>query len=122
MLARGLYAEANKIMAVSKRDYVPIDRGPLRASGTVFAPVKMGATGVSVTLGYGGAARAYAVVQHEDTSLSHPPKNPRPRTGTHWSGRPGQAKYLERAVNERKELMFQNLAAYTGTIFARSGI
>ena len=42
---------------------------------------------VSVTLGYGGAAQDYAVVQHEDESLNHP------------NG--GEAKYLEKPLLRR---------------------
>jgi hypothetical protein len=84
-LAAGLQQEAETIMTKSKRDYVPVDTGTLRASGHVKEPVITG-TRVQVTMGYGGAASAYAIVQHENTQLHHP------------NG--GQAKYLEQPVME----------------------
>lgn len=59
---------------------VPVDKGPLRASGRVEGPE--GINGV-VTLSFGGAAAVYALVQHEDTSLRH---------------KVGEARYLVRGV------------------------
>lgn len=63
MLAAGLNTEAELIMTDAKR-VTPVDIGTLRGSGTVLPPVING-TKVSVTLGFGGAASAYAMVQHE---------------------------------------------------------
>ena len=81
-LAGGLFVEGNKIMTISKRDFVPVDKGPLRASGHVKRPVVKAKT-AQVTLGYGGAAAAYALIQHERTDFRHTV---------------GQAKYLEKPV------------------------
>lgn len=120
-LARGLYAEARAIIKKSVDAYVPIDHGYLRASAAVGAPQRIG-PGVSVSFGYGGAARAYAVVQHEDTTLSHPPKNPRPRTGTHHTSRPGRAKYLSLAFEERRPQVPANLARYCDRMFRKAGL
>lgn len=79
----GLYGAGNEIMRDSKRR-VPVDLGVLRGSGYVTLPqVQTGA--VAVELGYGGPAAAYAVKQHEDTTLNHPEG--------------GSAKFLESAVN-----------------------
>lgn len=75
----GLYRVGQQIMADSKEHYVPVDTGVLRASGYVEPPTQSGSV-VTVTLGYGGAAQAYATVQHEDLSFHHTV---------------GQAKYLE---------------------------
>lgn len=75
----GLYRVGQQIMADSKSRYVPVDTGVLRASGYVEPPTQSGNV-VTVTLGYGGAAQAYATIQHEDLSLHHTV---------------GQAKYLE---------------------------
>lgn len=75
----GLYRVGQQIMTDSKSRYVPVDTGVLRASGYVEPPVVSGSL-ISVTLGYGGAAQAYATVQHEDLSFHHTV---------------GQAKYLE---------------------------
>jgi len=77
--ARGLYLFGERIMARSKEYYVPVKTGTLRRSGQVGRPDRMGDS-VSVKLSYGGAASAYALVQHERTDYHHPH---------------GQAKYLE---------------------------
>ena len=83
-LGRGLFTEGNKIMTTSKQSFVPVDQGVLRASGHVKPPV-VSRTGASVNLGYGGAASAYALVQHERTDYAHTV---------------GQAKYLEIPVRQ----------------------
>src|SRR3990167_5944162 len=62
-LARGLRREAESIMTDSKANYVPTDISTLKTSGFV-QPVQVTATGVSVTLGYGGAAPAHALYVH----------------------------------------------------------
>ena len=53
-------------------ELVPFDDGIL--SGSQGVNVKERGTQVTVEIGYGGAASAYALVQHEDLTLSHPPK------------------------------------------------
>ena len=68
--SRELFQGGEKIMTQSKR-IVPVDKGPLRASGHVQKPVTT-RTKVTVVLGYGGAAKDYALRQHEDESLNHP--------------------------------------------------
>lgn len=79
-----LYAEAWVIMSKSKR-IVPFESGVLAASGTVLLP-EVRSTDVTVRLGYGGAASAYAIVQHEHEGFRHAP------------GR--QAKYLEQPLRD----------------------
>lgn len=69
-LGRALYVEGQRIMTDSKANYVPVRDNPLRASGHVQPPVVSG-TRSSVTLGFGGAASAYALVQHERTDYRH---------------------------------------------------
>lgn len=81
-VARGVYAEANRIMRMAKGQ-VPLEDGPLRASGTVEEPIVSG-TAWEITLGFGGAASAYALIQHENLTFNHAP------------GR--KAKYLEDPV------------------------
>ena len=66
LLGRGLYQEAEGIMTTSKQSHVPVDAGVLKTSGFVRPPEARGAA-VSVELGYGGAASAYAVYVHEGT-------------------------------------------------------
>lgn len=68
-IGAALYREANAIITESKKE-VPVDTGVLRASGVVFMP-SFSDTGVVVELGYGGAAKAYALVQHERTDYNH---------------------------------------------------
>lgn len=77
-----LYREGQAVMRVSKRE-VPVDFGVLKNSGTVWPPEKSGRQTV-VKLTYGGAAKAYALKQHEDLTLNHPGQ--------------GKAKYLEDPV------------------------
>lgn len=74
-----LYQQAERILTVSKMDYVPVDTGALRASGFVEPPIVQGPR-VSVDLGFGGPAAPYAVLVHENLTAHHPV---------------GQAKYLE---------------------------
>lgn len=82
--AAGLYQEAEAIMTDSK-EIVPFDLGVLSDSGFVD-PWRDGDT-VYVMMGYGGAAAAYALIQHEDLTLRHP------------NGR--EAKYLEKPLMAR---------------------
>lgn len=70
--------------------------GTLRASGYVARPQRDGKK-ISVTMGYGGAAEAYAVVQHERLDYRHTT---------------GQAKYLESVLNESRPYMLQRMAAH----------
>jgi hypothetical protein len=94
-LAAALFEEGEEIMARSKSEFVPVETGVLRASGYVEAPVIEGED-ISVTLGFGGAASAYALKQHEDTTLHHP------------NG--GQAKYLEQPLLEAAATLAEHLA------------
>ena len=94
-IGRALYEEGQQIMTRSKAEFVPVDTGTLRASGQVGQPVHSPGR-VSVELGYGGAASAYALVQHERTDFQHPV---------------GQSKYLEQPVNEAAAGFGQRIAA-----------
>lgn len=67
-----LRIEAEMIMTRSKRDFVPVDLGPLRASGHVDNPVRVGKD-ISVKLSYGGAASEYALAVHEHPGPHDPP-------------------------------------------------
>jgi len=94
-MGRALYQEGWFIMGESKAKYVPVERGPLRASGHVLEPQK-DQQGVYVIMGFGGPAVAYAVVQHERLDYKH---------------RVGQAKYLERPALKRATVMDKKIAA-----------
>ena len=76
--AAAAYQEATNIMAEAK-PLCPVDNGFLKASGHVRMPEIDGAR-VTVTMGFGGVAEAYALVQHENLDFHH---------------NVGQAKFLE---------------------------
>jgi len=73
-----LFRQANFIMKEAK-EQTPVDTGVLRASGHVDEPMIQGSK-VSVQLGFGGVAEAYAIPVHENLTARHPV---------------GNAKYLE---------------------------
>jgi hypothetical protein len=93
VLTQALYAEANDIMAQSQ-EIVPVDTGILKDSGTVLDP-EINGNRVEVVMGYGGAASAYALRQHEDLSYRHA------------EGK--QAKYLEQPAREAMDDFEQSL-------------
>lgn len=103
LLARGMNVEAEKIMTKAKRN-TPVDTGTLRASGHVRSPV-LGRRSVTIELGFGGAASAYALAVHEHPSEHSPPS---------WSGGVsfgvGGPKYLERAVRDSAKSFGRNIA------------
>lgn len=86
-LASGLFLEAERIMRDSKRQ-VPVDEGILRASGFVRPPTTSG-TKIVVTMGYGGAAKAYALYIHEGTgpAVGRPPFMPPVAPIREWARR-----------------------------------
>lgn len=69
IVGAALLQEAEKIMTESKRQ-CPVDLGNLRDTGHVTEPEVSGGH-VSVTLGYGGPAAPYAIVQHERLDFQH---------------------------------------------------
>lgn len=82
LLGSGLYQEAEAVMTESK-EQVPVEIGTLKNSGHVQLPEYLG-DAVTVRMGYGGAAAAYAWIQHERLDFMHP--------------HGGKAKYLEDPV------------------------
>lgn len=69
-LGQALTLQAQRILNESKR-IVPFDTGVLKDSGAV-EQAKVDSDGVEVEITYGGAATAYAAVQHWDETLNHP--------------------------------------------------
>lgn len=104
--AAGLYAEGEAIMADSREHFVPVEHGVLKDSGHVELPVWNGDT-VTVGMGYGGAAKDYAVIQHENLTFAHP----------HGGG----AKYLELPFLARIAQMADRLAARWAKAIAALG-
>lgn len=67
---RAVYRFGQIEMAESQK-LVPVDTGTLKNSGYVDKPKRTAGGSVSLELGYGGAAEAYAVYVHEDTEAFH---------------------------------------------------
>ena len=80
-----VYQGASIIMTEAKKR-APLDLGTLRNSGYVTLPRRDG-DGVFVEAGFGGAAKAYAVRQHEESSYRH---------------EVGEAFYLQNAIDEKE--------------------
>lgn len=91
-LAGGAFVEMSKVINDAKTR-TPVDTGTLRASGTVLPPRIRGGS-VTVTGGFGGAAKDYALEVHENLKMSHTV---------------GEAKFLERAWLDRLSYMDENL-------------
>lgn len=85
-VGRALHNRAESIITESKEQYVPVDTGALRASGTVLLPFIQGQH-VQVEMGFGGVAAPYAVKVHEDPAAHHPV---------------GEYKYLEKPFNKQR--------------------
>jgi hypothetical protein len=101
-LADALYLEAELIMTDSKQNYVPVDSGMLRNSGTVMKPV-ISQKGVTVVLGYGGPSADYAVVVHE-----YPP-----------SYGQGKNKYLSKPLNKAERGLISRVSEHMRKRVAR---
>lgn len=98
---RAMFKAAHNPIMRASQDAVPVDLGTLRDSGFVDQP-DIDAHSVSVRMGYGGAAKAYALAVHENPSQHDPPS---------WGGRKvvprpggqGGPKYLERPFREHQD-------------------
>lgn len=90
-LSQALRMVAEDILTVSKSEYVPVDTGALKGSGTTTQP-KISPDGITIEVGYGGAAAPYALRVHEapDTIQSGP------RKGEVWGQ--GRNKYLTKPL------------------------
>lgn len=112
--AAALLQEAESIMNESRESFVPIDQNILRASGQVEKP-KIFPFGASVTMGYGGAAEAYALAIHEHPSPASPPS---------WAAgvnfKRGGPKYLEKPVRNAVPGMAIRLAVKMKAFIARA--
>jgi hypothetical protein len=111
---QALRTEAEHIMAESK-NRVPFDTGTLSGSGRVF-PTEVRRGRVSVELGYGGAASAYALAVHEHPS-EHSPRS--------WSGTVNFSKsgpkFLERPVMEAAAGFGSRVGQEIGRVLGRQG-
>ena len=106
-LAAALNIEAELAMTDSKRNTpVAPGGGTLRSSGRVQKPEIRGSN-VSVTLGYGGAASAYALAVHEFPS-KHSPPSWQGKSALNWNV--GGPKFLENAVKQREKTLGRSVA------------
>lgn len=87
--------EEGQIAFRNSQRLVPVDTGTLRRSGILLLAREKGSSMIEVVMGYGGAASAYALKQHENLSYRH-------KEGQ-------QAKYLEEPVKARQEKLSQNI-------------
>ena len=105
-LGNTLYQEGNAIKT-SAQKIVPHDFGVLESSGYVEPPQYQG-DAVSVTLGFGGAAKEYALEQHENLEYAHD------------EGR--QAKYLEEPTVAAHAGMSERVAQKITEYMAAHGV
>jgi hypothetical protein len=101
LLASQAVANESQIIFRNSQRIVPVATGTLRRSGVLDAPKQSGKS-ITVEMGYGGAANAYALKQHEDLSLRH-------KEGK-------SAKYLEKPLMERaknlREVLLRKMQRY----------
>ena len=110
--ARALYRRMEAVMARSKRQFVPVDLGPLKDSGYVSFPERRGDT-LSCTASYGGAAAAYALAVHEHPSSYSPFSWRRAEAlghGVHFSPAGTGPKYLEKPLMQWAQTAAVDLA------------
>ena len=97
--------------ATKMKQRTPVMTGDLRASIHVANP-KVTRDGAEVSWVAGGAAMGYALVIHEDTSLSHTGSGvyyPAPGVRREYKKR-GQSKFLTSVVNEDSKKMKNEIA------------
>jgi hypothetical protein len=88
--------QAGSIIMTEAKHRAPLDIGTLRNSGYVTLPVTRG-DDTFVEAGFGGAAKAYAVVQHEG----------------YYNHDVGERKYLENAINAKEQEVRDRIARLT---------
>ncbi len=91
---QALKIEAELMMTDCKKE-TPVDTGRLRESGFVEEPVNVNGD-ITVTLGFGGAAKSYATYVHENLEATHIV---------------GNAKFLENPVKRRLPNLVQRISS-----------
>lgn len=105
--AQAVRYETEKIGTDADRNYIPVDLGILRASKYIDGPTINGDT-IECTIGYGGAASAYAVAVHENPGEHDPPSWEGVEVDFNPAGR--GPKYLERPLNAAMPGMSDRIA------------
>lgn len=109
LLAESLFKEGERIMGDSKENYVPVDSGNLRSTGHVELP-KISGSKVTVELGYGGPAAAYALAVHENQRAGKTGGvSPQGKPYKTWA-KVGQWKYLETPFKQAVKGMDSRIA------------
>lgn len=105
--AKAVRYEVEKIGTKADREHVPVDTGTLRASKYIDGPTIEGDS-IEVTIGYGGAASAYAAAVHENPSQHDPPSWEGVAVQFHPRGR--GRKFLQIPLNEAMSGMSDRIA------------
>ena len=100
-------------------ELIPMDTGNLRNSQIIKLPPPLGhSRSIVGSVEYGGTAAPYALKQHEDLELWHPPKPPgksivkgRQGTGPVAPGQGRGPKYLEHPFKRQQKRFSARLAA-----------
>lgn len=93
-MVKSAYESFESVMTTSKEEYVPVDSGTLRSTGTVLPPEVSGQS-ATITMGFGGPAAPYALSVHENPRAGKTGGiSPSGKPYEHWA-RTGGWKYLE---------------------------
>ena len=113
-------AVTEQVVELGRRadELVPFDTGNLMRSQVIKLPTTFGRSIVG-TVEYGGTAAPYALKQHEDLELWHPPKPPgKSKVGGHQGTgpvAPGQGrgpKFLEHPFNKMKKTFARDITRH----------
>jgi len=113
-------AVTEQVVELGRRadELVPFDTGNLMRSQIIKLPTAFGRSIVG-SVEYGGTAAPYALVQHEDLELWHPPKPPgkskvgkRQGTGPVAPGQGRGPKFLEHPFNKMKKTFARDLTRH----------
>lgn len=113
-------AVTEQVVELGRRadELVPFDTGNLMRSQIIKLPTAFGRSIVG-TVEYGGTAAPYALKQHEDLELWHPPKPPgkskvgkRQGTGPVAPGQGRGPKFLEHPFNKMKKTFARDLTRH----------
>lgn len=115
----GALFEEGTMLLNESQDLVPVDLGPLRASGTVQED--KAASAPTVLVGYGGAAVPYALSVHENPrSGKTGGVSPSGQKYQHWA-KVGQWKYLETPFKARTKGFTSRIAGYLKRSLLKGG-
>lgn len=93
-MVKSAYESFEGVMTTAKEEYVPVDSGTLRSTGTVLPP-EVSSQSATITMGFGGPAAPYALAVHENPRAGKTGGiSPSGKQYEHWA-RTGNWKYLE---------------------------